>query len=174
MSMKSHILAAMNEALTRWEELLAGLDEEQITAPLPPGSWSVKDDIVHLWAWQQRSKARFEAALLDREPVFPRWDDGLDPEDETTTEQINAWIFDTYRGKPWSRVYQDWKEGFQRLLELAEQVPERDLLDPSRYPWLEGHPLAFVLVASYDHHQEHYEKLQARLQELRDYGDGHQ
>ena len=27
------------------------------------------------------------------------------------------------------------------------------------FPWLNGHSLAFVLVASYDHYQEHFEKL---------------
>ncbi len=34
-----------------------------------------------------------------------------------------------------------------------------------RYPWLRGYSLAFILVASYDHHQEHIEKLLAWLGE---------
>jgi len=36
---------------------------------------------------------------------------------------------------------------------------EKDLLDGSRYSWLKGFSLAFILVASYDHHQEHLEKM---------------
>jgi hypothetical protein len=52
------------------------------------------------------------------------------------------------------------REQFNRWEELlAEQISERDLLDSSRYAWLEGYSLALVLRASYDHHQEHLEKL---------------
>lgn len=51
------------------------------------------------------------------------------------------------------------KNGFQRFLELGEKIPERNLLDGDNYPWLKGYPLAFILIASYDHHQEHLEKL---------------
>lgn len=32
-----------------------------------------------------------------------------------------------------------------------------------RLPWLKGYSLAFILVASYDHHQEHFEKLSTLL-----------
>ena len=34
MNMKEHILAALQEQYARWEELLAGMDAGQITAPL--------------------------------------------------------------------------------------------------------------------------------------------
>jgi len=52
-----------------------------------------------------------------------------------------------------------------RFLELGEPILEKDLLDGDRYPWLKGYSLAFILVASYDHHQEHLEKLRDWLTE---------
>ena len=159
MNMQDHILAALREQFNRWEELLAAMSEEQITTPLPPSTWSVKDVIAHLRTWQQRSIARLEAALLDREPEFPTWLPDLDPDSEGSTDQTNAWIYETYRELPWSMVHQNWREGFLRFLELGEGISEKDLLDAGRYPWLEGYPLAFILVASYDHHQEHLDKL---------------
>lgn len=158
MNMKQHILAALREEFDRWEELLAGLSEEQVTAPLLPSTWSIKDVVAHLWAWQQRSLARVQAAVLNREPDFPKWPAGLDPEADGDTEQVNAWIYETNRARSWSDVQRNWRENFLRLLDSAEGITERDLLDGGRYPWLEGYPLAFVLVASYDHHQEHLEK----------------
>lgn len=165
MDMKGHILAGLKEELDCWEALLAGFSEEQILTPLAPSHWSVKDDIAHLRTWQQRSIARFEAAQLDREPVYPSWPAGLDPDAEGSTDQINAWIYETHRDQPWTQVHQDWKKGFLRFLELAETMAERDLLDSGRYPWLKGYPLAYILLASYDHHQEHFEKLQTWLGE---------
>jgi len=165
MNMKEHILSALREQFNRWEDMLAGMSEEQITAPLLPSDWSLKDVMAHLMAWQQRSIARMEAALRDREPDFPEWLPGVDPDAEDTTDQTNAWIYETYRDQPWARVHQVWREGFLRFLETGEEIAERDLLDSSRYPWLGGLPLAIILLASYDHHQEHYEKLLAWLQE---------
>jgi hypothetical protein len=38
--------------------------------------------VIHLWAWQQRTIARMEAALADREPSFPQWSVDLDPDAE--------------------------------------------------------------------------------------------
>jgi len=73
MSEKQQILAALREEFERWEALLAGLSEAQITAPQLDDGWSIKDVIAHLRAWQQRSIARVEAALSDREPDYPDW-----------------------------------------------------------------------------------------------------
>jgi hypothetical protein len=163
--MKEHILTALREQFDRWEELLAGMSDEQLTAPLVPSDWSIKDDIAHLWAWQQRSIARMEAARLGREPEYPRWLPDVEPDGGDSDELINAWMYETYRDKPWSQVHQDWRAGFLRFLELGAGIAERDLLDGGKYPWLEGYPLALILLASYDHHQEHLEKLLAWLQE---------
>ncbi len=161
MNMKEHILTALREQFYHWEELLASMSVEQITAPLLPSHWSVKDEIAHLRAWQQRSIARLEAALYDRQPQFPKWLAGVDPDSEGSTEQINAWIYTAHRDQPWSEVHQNWKEGFLRFLDLGAQISERDLLDSGKYPWLGGRPLAFILLASYDHHQEHLDILLA-------------
>lgn len=164
MDMKQHILAALREEFDRWEELLGRLSAEQISTPLLPSNGSIKDSIAHLWAWQQRSIARCEAARLNREPKFPRWPAELDPDSEGNPDQINAWIYESYREQTWSQVHQNWRGGFQRFLESADGISEKDLLDGGRYPWLKGDSLALFLLASYDHHQEHLEKLLTRLE----------
>ncbi len=167
MNDKQEILAALREEFDRWEELLAGLSEEQITARQLPSNLSIKDVIAHLHAWQQRSIARAEAALADTEPQYPAWPVGLDPDLEDDLEQINAWIHETYREQPWSSVHRDWRDGFLRFVELGEAIPEKELLDPNRYAWLEGYPLSYILVSSYNHHhEEHLEPLLAWLRKV--------
>jgi hypothetical protein len=164
MNMKDHILAALQEQFKHWEALLASLSETQRTTAQHPSELSTKDIIAHLMAWQQRSIARLEAANSNREPQFPQWTLAADPDSEGNTDIANARIYETYRDQPWEIVHQSWQAGFQKFLDLGNAISERDLLDSNRYPWLEGHPLAFVLIASYDHHQEHYEKLLAWLE----------
>lgn len=159
MTMKDHILAAMQEQFERWQAFLDDLDEAAITTPHFPSTWTLKDEVVHLWAWQQRTLARVEAALAGREPEFPAWLPGVDPDKEVNTGRINDWIYKTYMDEPWADVHRRWREGYRRLLDLSAQIAEKDLLDGSRYPWLDGYPLALILLATYDHHQEHLDNL---------------
>jgi hypothetical protein len=164
MNMKDHILAALQEQFETWERLLVGLDEDQVAAPLLSSAWTTRDVVAHLMAWQQRSIARLEAAHSGGEPRFPTWDPQADPEALGDTDATNAWIYEHYRDWTWPQVHQAWQAGFNRFLALGEGVPERDLLATNFYPWLEGYPLYFILVASYDHHQEHWEALVEGLQ----------
>ena len=164
MNMKEHILAALKEQFKRWDVLLAALSEEQITSPQFDLDWSIKDVMAHLWAWQQISIARMDAGLSDREPDFPKWIVESVENWEEDADRVNALTFETQRGKSWSEIYENWRTGFLRFLDLGNKISERDLLDGDRFAWLKGYSLAFILVASYEHHQEHFEKLTNWLQ----------
>lgn len=163
MYMKTHLLAALREEFDHWEQVLADLGEVQMTAAPQPGELSIKDEIAHLWAWQQRSIARMTAALTNTEPQMPSWLPDVTPESEENTDQINVHIYETFRERSWAEVYQQWRAGFLHFLTISEQIPEPALLDSSRYAWLSGYSLADVLLGAYDHHQEHLEQLLARL-----------
>lgn len=157
MYMKRHILDALREELAAWEALLASKSEAQLTAARAPSGWSLKDELAHLWGWQQRTVARLEGALADHEPVFPALPDGLDAEDEAALNQINAWLYESSRDLPWQTVYERWRATFGRVLELSDALGEHDLLDSSRFAWLREYPLVNYLIGTYEHHQEHLE-----------------
>lgn len=163
MNMKEHILVAMREQMERWDALLASLREEQILAPNFDLDWSIKDVIAHLWAWQQISIARMEGGLQNREPDYPSWIVENIENWEEDSDRVNALTFDYYHQKSWFEIHRIWKDGYLRFLELGGKFSERDLLDGDKYPWLHGYALAAILISSYDHHQEHYEKLTNRL-----------
>jgi hypothetical protein len=130
MTSKPEILALLRSEFDRWEEVLNGLSEEQITAPNFISAWSIKDTLAHLMAWQTRSIAQLEAALANKEPDFPRWPVQPLPDPGDNTEEINTWIYQSYRDKSWSVVHRSWRTGFQRFLELGQSIPEKDLVDP--------------------------------------------
>ncbi len=102
--------------------------------------------IAHLWAWQQRSIARIQAARLGRQPEFPNWPTEFDPDGEGGPDQVNAWIYATHRDQPWSGAQHKWREGFQQFLEAADEISEEDLLEKS-YPLMREYPLYTVLVS---------------------------
>ncbi len=140
-----------------WEELLARMSEEVITAPRVPGEWSAKDTVAHLRAWQQVSIARLEAAHADAEPSLPDWLEGSDPNSDEELDHFNARIYAIYQHVPWSRVHADWKKGFIRFLDLAAATPDEVLMDAHKHLWLNGYSLLAVLQGSLEHHQEHLE-----------------
>jgi hypothetical protein len=164
MNMKDHILAALREQLERWDELLGSLSEEQITAPRFDLNWSIKDVVAHLWGWQQISIARMDAAARDREPGYSGWLAELPEGWDDDADRTNAWFYQTQHEKPWSEVYENWRAGYLRFIGSGEPIPEKDLLDGDRSPWLKGFSPAFILLASYAHHQEHLDQLMARLE----------
>lgn len=163
MNDKAQIITALRKVFDRWEELLTGLSEEQITAPNRIDSLSLKDTVAHLTVWQQINVARLEAARQNRGPEYPAWHPEFDPETDEELAKINAWIHETRHQQLWSDVHQEWKERFLRFLELAESIPEKDLLEVGKYPWLREYPLSAVLLSSYEHHDEHLEPLLALL-----------
>ena len=161
MNDKAQIIAALREEFNRWEGLLKGLSEEQITAANRVAEMSIKDIVAHLTVWQQINVARLEAVRQNKEPEYPKWHPEFDPESEEELAKINAMIYETRREQSWSDVHREWKERFLRFLELAESIPEKDLLEIGKYPWLKEYPLSAVLLGSYEHHEEHLEPLLA-------------
>jgi hypothetical protein len=164
MNNKKQSLELLGDIFHRWEALLASMSAEQITKPQRPSALSIKDEIAHLWAWQQRSVARIEAVLNHSEPQYPEWPGTPDP-DTGDVDQVNTWIYETNRNKPWHDVHEDWREQFQRLLQLVENVPKEDLVAPGKYAWMEGDALSATLEGTYEHHEEHIDDLIARLGE---------
>ena len=165
MNMKEHILAALREQFERWEKLLSSLEDDEINAPHFDLDWSIKDVMAHLWAWQQISIARLGSGVRGREPEYPQWILTIGEDWEEDSDRVNALTYEKHHKKPWVEVDQNWRSGFLQFIELGNKISERNLLDGDWYPWLKGYSLASILISSYDHHQEHLEKLLAWLQQ---------
>jgi hypothetical protein len=164
-NVKQELLSRGRAVFDSWEELLTSESEEEITAQRLAEGWSIKDVIAHLRAWQQISIARLEAAVLDTRPVFPTWLAGSDPFfAEDHTDDLNARIYELTLDQPWSIVHRAWKDGYQRFLDLAEAIPEKEMFDAQRYAWLNGYALSAVVEGSCAHHQEHFGDLAPRLE----------
>ena len=155
---KLDILNKLTDIFNRWQALIAGFTGPQIIQPLAPSSWSVKDVIAHLWAWQQASVARAEAALEDREPCYPGWWKACGPDPNEDVDRTNAYIYQANRDKPWTDICVDWEEQFQHYLEVSRQIPEKDLVEVGRFTWMGSYPLIASPQGSWDHHQKHYDK----------------
>jgi hypothetical protein len=163
MTEKELILIQLKQVFTQWQDLLASLDEEQITSPLTPSAWTVKDIVAHMWAWQQGSVARMQAALQDRQPAYPDWWLANGPNPVADLDRTNVWIYQANRERPWHNVYSLWRDQFQLYIVLTSRLAENDLLTPRRYTWMGVLAIADSCLISIEHHQEHLDDLKAWL-----------
>ena len=163
MESKQEINSRLQKVFDEWQKLLACLNEEQVSAPVVPSRWTIKDIVAHMWAWQQATVARAEAALLGTDPDYPGWWHLMGPDPEEDVDRTNAYLYQLNREKPWTRVRTDWNAQFSRYLELSRQIPEEDLLAAGKYHWMGGYPLMASAMGTLNHHEEHLEELHTWL-----------
>ena len=158
---KAQLLSDLNDEQASWEALLQDIGEQHMTQPGVAGEWSIKDIVAHLTGWRRRTVARFQAALRhEAQPPAP-WPTHLQTDDE-----INAWIYAANRDLPLADVLRESRDVFEQLVETLAAFPAADLLDPARFPWMEGEPLSGA--AFFGHfHEEHEPDMRAWLDRVR-------
>jgi hypothetical protein len=144
------------EVLEPLESLLSRQGDDDLSAQRFQTGWSVKDVIAHLCAWQQISSAKLEAALRNTAPDLPGWLAGEDPFlAEEHADEFNARIQKLNRDRPSADVHRAWAEDYEHFMDLGQSIPERQMRDSQRYPWLRGFALSAVIEGSCEHHREH-------------------
>ncbi|MGD0004112.1 MAG: ClbS/DfsB family four-helix bundle protein [Anaerolineaceae bacterium] len=145
---KADLLSAMRAGHTRLEKLFDNLSEEQMLAPRLHGGWSGKDLLAHLGFWEQRMAAYCQMLLNGETP--------METVGQFAVDEINAATFAEHHDQALDGVRRFERQSFQRLLALAEQASQADLLDPQRFAWLKGATLgAWIEGNSYGHYEEH-------------------
>ena len=159
MTSKADLLEQLNTEIADWDAFLAGIDEAHLDQPGAAGPWSIKDIIAHIAGWRRRAVARLQAAPGQDEPATP-W-----PAHLTEDDDVNAWFYEENSGKPVSEVLAEDRQVLAQLRAAIEALPEADVVDPRRFPWLGGHRL--TEAGLFGHwHEEHEADVRAWLRRL--------
>jgi hypothetical protein len=159
---KSEFLDDLKEENRQWESLLAQIGEARMDQPGAAGEWSIKDIVAHLAGWRKWTVLRLKAARAGVRDALPPWPPHLQTDDE-----INAWIYAENRERSVSDVLQESRQVFQQLLAALEALPEDELMEPNRFPWMEGIPMS--AAAFYAHfHEEHEPDMRFWLDRVND------
>jgi hypothetical protein len=154
---KTELVNGLHEEQAGWEALLAQIGEARMEQPGVAGPWSIKDIVAHLTGWRRRTVGRLQAGSRGEPEPPPPW-----PAHFQTADEINAWLYEIDRDRSLREVLQDSRQVFQQLVAAIEAFPEAELMDPDRFPWLEGQPLnAAVLFGHF--HEEHEPDMRAWL-----------
>ncbi len=143
---KTQLLDAMRKSYADFSALLASLSSEQMTTPAVNSNWSVKDNIAHLTAWQQRVVNMLPAIREQRE--LP------DPTPAMTLEEINEMYYQQFKAQSLDQILQTFQATSQQFIAEVESTSIDDLTRP--IAWLnEGPVWEYIVGDSYEHFQEH-------------------
>ena len=116
---KSELLNWLQEEYRGWEDLLDQIGPERMEQPGVNGDWSMKDMLAHLTGFQPKANASLQAALRGESEPPPPWPAHLQTDDE-----INAWIYESNRGRSLGEVRDDSRRVFQQLINIVQEFPE--------------------------------------------------
>src|SRR5215211_4316316 len=116
---KSELLHWLQEENRQWEALLDQIDSTRMNQGGVAGYWSIKDIVAHLTGWNHGLVTNIQAAQRGEGEPPPPWPAHLETDDD-----INAWIYETNRGRSVRDVLDESQHVFQQLLAVVEGLPD--------------------------------------------------
>jgi hypothetical protein len=158
---KSELLNWLQEEYQKWEAFLNEIGEGRMDQPGVNGDWSMKDIVAHLTGWNRWLVVRLQAAGRGEPEPLPPWPAHLQTDDE-----INAWIYESNRGRSAREVLDETHQVFQQLLAVIDSLPDDvriEFIEPKFYlVWLGNE--RFPVGEFFDHfHDDHEPDIRAWL-----------
>jgi hypothetical protein len=155
---KAELLALVHHEYAALEQAIGKLSEAQLTKPID-NSWSAKDILAHIAAWQQILLV-FHIA---RKP-FERAAPGIAVSYETSdVDTINEALHQRDRGRSLAAVLDTFRRSHQQILATIEGMGEADLFrpytPPGRDPSSGGQLIDWIAGDTYEHYLEHRETI---------------
>ena len=161
---KSELLKWLRDEYEQWAALLNQIGPARMEQHGVNGPWSMKDIVSHLTGWQRRVVANLQAAQRGEPEPPPPWPEQLEAEDD-----INAWIYESNRGRSVREVLDETQHVFQQLLAVVEGFPDDirvEHIEPAFYlVWVDGE--RFLTGEFFNHfHDDHEPDIRAWLERV--------
>jgi hypothetical protein len=159
---KSDLLKWLQKEYEQWQALLDEIGPARMETPGVNGDWTMKDIAAHLTGWNRNLVNRLQAAVRGEPEPAPPW-----PADLETDDEINAWIYDSNRGRSLREVLDESQQNYQQLLTIIEGLPDDvgiEHIEPDFYlVWLNAQ--RYVAGEVFNHfHDDHESDVRAWLE----------
>jgi hypothetical protein len=155
---KAELLELVHGEYAALEQAIGRLSEAQLTKPID-GSWSAKDILAHVAAWQQI----LLVFHIDRRP-FEQAAPGIAVSYESSgVDTINEALYQRDRERPLAEVLDAFRRSHQQTLATIGGMSEADLFrsytPPGRDPSSGGQLINWIAGDTYEHYMEHRETI---------------
>lgn len=141
-----------------WDSLVARATPEQMESIRISDDWAVRDLVAHLLSWWEWRLTRLNAAVNNEPKPNPPFPAGLESIDDK-----NAWFHQDKLNRSAHELTTTFSESFERLKGIVSNLPDEELADPARIPFLEGHALGPSIAdgSFFEHvHEQHARDIQ--------------
>jgi hypothetical protein len=155
---KAERLELVRREYAALEQAIGQLSEAQLTEPID-GSWSAKDILAHVAAWQQILLV-FHIGGRPFEQAAP----GIAASYQTDgVDTINEALYQRDRSRPLAQVLDAFRRSHQQTLAAIESMSEAELFRPytpaGRDPSSGGQLINWIAGDTYEHYMEHRETI---------------
>ena len=153
---KAELIQAIHIARNEWDTLIAQIPHHQLSEPMAPGTWSIKDVIAHVTEYD-RWLALGLALRLQKPPQIWLDDIGLD--------EFNAVLHQQIADRNPDDILLDSNRVFQDLINEVEAHSEAYLFGSHRVEGVPDDIIPFQLLKSesYGHYLDHVPAMRAWL-----------
>jgi hypothetical protein len=150
---KANLLELARAEHHKFDELVRGVADSQMSAPGVEGAWSVRDIAAHLMFWQQRAIFFLECARDGWQPDNDRWSAG-------SIDERNEMNYQAHKNRSVADVLAELHETQAKFIRLVEATPEQDLSASGRHEFLAGVVLIDRISGeTYEHYRDHSDTL---------------
>jgi hypothetical protein len=127
---KEQLLKDIDTERRRLEKNLFTLSEEDMMLPGVLGTWSVKDILVHIVAWEKLFLDWYQAGIRGSCPdITPV---GMS---KKAIDALNQDIYEKNRSRSLEDVLSDFRTSYQQTLTTIKAIPEEDMFIRGRFEW---------------------------------------
>jgi hypothetical protein len=145
---RTSLLATIAAGRERLDAVVAGLAGDPMLDRIDD-TWTRKDVIAHLEAWERRVVANLETLR-----------GGGAPDGSVETDELNERFFTQNRDRPLDDVLAGERAAYRAVLAAIDAASDEELFDGHHFAWTEGDPLADWFRGNTDeHYDEHLEQL---------------
>lgn len=125
------------------------MTEEQLLETGVVGAWSVKDILAHLFDWEQRFEAWYDAGRQGENPEIPA--PGLS---WSELDILNRQIYEKHRNRHLDDVKNEFRNSYTHVLAKIKAMHEEDIFKTGRYAWLgKGNLVGYILANTANHYR---------------------
>ena len=151
---KSDLLEVIRAERTRLESLLIGLSDSQMTESGVEASWSIKDILSHIAAWERLAYDRIHAAQHGDPLIFPLINSDAD------LDRFNAEVFESSKDLALPEVKKEFDNSHKEFVAQIETLDDDFIVKPLPFDWA-GKLTAQIVISSntHWHYIEHAEAI---------------
>ncbi len=153
---KTSLVTEVEESRASFLAEMARIPPDRMEEVALYGVWSPKDLLGHVAFWERRGAFLMNALVAGQVPATSQ-----------DVDELNASAYQASRRLPVEAIRREEAEAYRELMALVATLPDDTLTSPARYDWLEGGPLAdLVLNNTSGHYAEHLPDLKTWIDSL--------